>query len=201
MKNYDFALLREDGLTTVYTGCIIRRYCAAMTDIIVMCVLLILYGMTVPIQNPHINGIVFLVFLLGFMYLPEVLMRQTFGMFLFNVVVIVPPKKDPVQTLLIRRFVNLLEFAMPFFVYFYYIALTKNHRSISDSLSGCMIARKKYIITGKAKGRVLTVAERFLIPTIFILGPFLAIILFIVALQNDTFFEYFLRFLKMIGAE
>jgi len=99
---------------------------------------------------------------------------------------------NPTKALLIRRIINIIEIALPGFIYYFHVALNKNNLSLSDSVSKCIVVRKKYLFSGNASKKNLSQFEKYISPLIF---SFLPIIIFIVlALILTLIFQYEIGF-------
>ena len=197
MKNYDFTLTREDPDFFVYTGSITRRYISAIIDSIIVIIFLMCFGLQ---GDNEIYGIINLVLLLIVTTLPEFITRQTIGMYICNLVVIVPPTEDPKKALLIRKIMHLIEFVLPSFIYYYHVALNKNNYSLSDTTSNCIVARKKYIIQGAADTQKLGKIEKFLSPLLFSFMPLILMIstglLLVLIFNTDFIVEYIIKMVE-----
>ncbi|MCM8529971.1 MAG: hypothetical protein NE330_02325 [Lentisphaeraceae bacterium] len=204
MINYDFILSRDDANSLIDKTCIIRRYSAAIIDTIV--ILLILILLAIPGES-DIAGLYNFALLVAITVLPEYFYRQSFGMFICDVVVLVPPKEDPKKVLVIRKLVNIVEFVLPSFIYYFFVACTKNNKSISDEASGCMIVRKKYLVSeSKPPKRELNQFEKIVLPLLFSTLPFIIfvvspILTFYILSESDDLFVTVLKIIAYLFGE
>lgn len=189
VKNFDLVRFRTDKPALVFRGCIVRRFSSAVIDVLVIGSIFACWALSddhpQPTSEPS-NAVEYVVglLLLSAYYLPELLFRQTLGMWLMNLVVIPPPGRRQWISLLIRKTVNLLEFAL-WPVYFWVTSLRRDVSSLSDMASGCVIARKN-ILTGKIAapshppgiGRRVSVALLFTLMPIILAGGGIGAILF-----------------------
>lgn len=198
MKNYDFAFSKGGDSCYIYTGCIVRRFTAALVDTVLIFLFFILFGVE---GDGDINGYINFLLYLWITVVPEFAFRQSLGMYLCGIVVIVPPSEDPKTALLIRKVMNMVEFCLPSALYYFMVSFSEGNRSISDQVSGCIIARKKYLLEGCVEKPKLNKFTKVIVPIVFTIFPICAFIGIPIALvflftQSADVFEAFLQILK-----
>ena len=153
-RNFDFAPLRDDPSRAIYTGCIVRRFCAAFVDVALVLLLMILLAVLFD-EDPDPDRIsvhgwpaaVGLVLPLALLYGMEYLYRQTPGMALFGVILLAPMDRPAWYSLLVRKLLQLMEAALFFgWIYYFFTALSDDCASLSDRTSGCRIVRRKFLL-------------------------------------------------------
>ena len=198
IKSYDIFVTNDNSDSSVYTGCISRRYLSATIDTILSLAVLLVFGIE---GYSSIAGVVNLCFILCLLLLPEILWRQSIGMFVCNIVVIVPPNQKPIQSLLIRKFINLIEFVLPSPIYYYLVSLSKRHESLSDRASSCIIARKRYLYERPAKEPNLTNFSKIVTPLLFIIWPIIVLtataFILLSFMNTETFWQYLINFFEV----
>ena len=117
--------------------------------------------------------------------------------------VIVPPKEDPLRALLVRKFLHFIELALPSFIYYYCVAFSDNNKSIGDRISGCIVARKKFLIAGGGPEKEVSTLSKILIPAVFTLAPLLIIttpvLVFVFIFTNDSALECLNKLIECFG--
>lgn len=177
---HDFAQFRIDSPNLIYRGSIIRRFSSAIIDLLIPGGILLL--VSIPSDHPtwgesgndlagYINGILFL----SIFFLPELFFRKTYGMLVMNLTVIPPVDRQVWVSLLIRKFLNLIELFLPSLIYFWVTAMSKDYASLSDRASGCIIAREAVLNRKIPPPKDLSKASRVLIAVIFSFLPIVII--------------------------
>lgn len=193
MKSYDIFLTQENSGSHLDTGCICRRFTAASIDVLIVAVVVVFLGIE---GTSNLAGLFNLSLLLVVLFLPEFLWRQTIGMFICNIVVLVPPQSHPIGSLLIRRLLNLLEFALPSAIYYFIVSFSKNNRSISDRVSSCVIVRKRYLFDSHSTPPSPGIYKKICVPLLFTLFPMLlfaaAFFTVLQLIDSEVFWEYFI---------
>lgn len=147
-RSYDFASLRIDHPSPPAATNLLWRPLAAVFDASLLTglslIVWILPGFRILSRDARFDVLWTVVF--AYLYGTELLWRQSPGEMIFGLVVIVPPNRRPAVALAIRRVVNLVEFFLPWGVYFGVMAFSGKHCSLSDTCSGCSVDRKSYIL-------------------------------------------------------
>jgi len=174
MKNYDIFLTNLNKNSLLYTSCIKRRYLAAIIDFIVLGAILLTIG--VSGESP-LAGITNLSLVAIILLLPEIYWRQTLGMFICNVVVLVPPNSHPIRSIVIRKLMHFVEFFLPSLVYYFFVSFTKNNQSLGDMASSCIVVRKRYLFQKPTTVKKLSTFTKISTPLVFFLTPLLSFLI------------------------
>ena len=195
--SYDFDYFNSKAVRTpVTTGCVVSRFLASYIDFFYVLTILILFGQEGESDS---NGIYNFLLLLSLTTLPELLLRQTPGMLLTGMVLVVPTRENPNSALLIRKVMNIVEIALPSFIYYFLVSASKEHKSLSDQVSHCFIVRKKFIYEDHSDKEEIGKGMRVFIALFFSLIPLLTIFMFMFVLfsvfQNPNILDYIFQFL------
>ena len=192
IRNYDFLQFRSDGAGSLYHACLVRRFSAAVIDTLILLPLIIFVG--IPEQHPlwghtpiagMVNSLLLFYYFLG----PELMFRQSFGMWLMDLVVIAPHNREPFISLFFRKFCNLIEFALPSPIYFFFTSLSPNFLSLGDKTCGCFIVRKSILLGKKSRPKQPGKLYRWLSPILFTCLLPLFFICFIIIIMSPALAE------------
>ena len=147
----DQLVTSEAGSERVYTGSVARRFCASFLDFCLACGvlelgLIVITELDVPVEADLVFVALFFPGTYFILYLCELFFRRTLGMLLFGLIVLPPRHRHAWAWLLIRKVGNFIEFsALGGLPYYFPIAFSSRCLSLSDMMSGCRIARAKYV--------------------------------------------------------
>ncbi len=182
MAKYDFIHLRADKAHLIHNGCIWRRFIASFIDTLFIGVFCFPFALDKIEILWKIDGSQIIVYLFIILYIcPELIFRQSFGMFCMNLIVIPPLGRLPIISILIRKFLNFIELIMPSIIFYWLTAMNKDFLSLSDLGSGCIIARKA-IIERKINIKNGNIINRILCASIFTFTPIIIIIFIFIIL-------------------
>ena len=150
--------------------------------------------MSVPLTE---NVLIITVFATSLFFLPQLYFRQSLGMWICDLTTLCPLDKEPLQSIMTHKFMNIVEYVLPSPIYYFFTAMSAGNNSIAEKTSSCKIVRKKYLMNGeapqikKSATRAFLTASLFtLLPLFIITGLMIAIIVTFQLTSTEALFEF-----------